>query len=163
MAKIGHYPTENSQKLKRTDLGVELIRLLSSEGHAIFSIEQAREFSPRIGLKESYLRESLYHLRRNGWLLPLRRGLYAISPTVPGVTPSHEFVIAMALKGVRHDDSDRDSPSTRTPGRPSRKRISCRRGHLPIHPSQAGTVLRNPKDLDRRGARVHHRSGAHVT
>jgi len=97
MAKIGHYPTENSQKLKRTDLGVELIRLLSSEGHAIFSIEQAREFSPRIGLKESYLRESLYHLRRNGWLLPLRRGLYAISPTVPGVTPSHEFVIAMAL------------------------------------------------------------------
>src|SRR5690348_2122531 len=97
MAKIGHYPTNDRQKLKRADRGVELIRLLSSEGYPIFSVEQAREFSPRVGLKESYLRESLYHLRRNGWLVSLRRGLYAISPTVPGVTPSHEFAIAMAL------------------------------------------------------------------
>ena len=87
----------NRQKLKRADLGIDLVRLLSSEGHRIFSIERAREFGPRLGLKESYLLESLYHLRRNGWLLPLRRGLYAVSPSVPGVTPSHEFEIAMAL------------------------------------------------------------------
>ena len=97
MAKIGQYPINDGQKPKRADLGIELVRLLSSAGHRIFSIERAREFSPRVGLKESYLSESLYHLRRNGWVLPLRRGLYAISPSVPGVTPSHEFEIAMAL------------------------------------------------------------------
>src|SRR5215475_13787210 len=85
------------KRIKRSDRGVELVRLLSSEGHPIFSIEQARELSPRVGLKDSYLRESLYHLRRNGWLVSLHRGLYAISPTVPGVTPTHEFAIAMAL------------------------------------------------------------------
>src|ERR1051326_5914341 len=97
MANIGYSPIDDGQKIKRSDRGVELIRLLSSEGHSIFSIKQAREFSPRVGLKDPYLRESLYHLRRNGWVISLHRGLYAISPTVPGVTPTHEFAIAMAL------------------------------------------------------------------
>ena len=50
-----------------------------------------------MGLKSEYLWEALYHLRRNGWIVPLRRGLYALSPAVPGVTPAHEFEIAMAL------------------------------------------------------------------
>jgi len=53
--------------------------------------------SPRVGLKDSYLREALYHLRRNGWLTSLHRGLYAISTALPGITPAHEFEIAMAL------------------------------------------------------------------
>jgi predicted transcriptional regulator of viral defense system len=43
------------------------------------------------------LGEALYHLRRNGWLVPLRRGLYALSSTVPGATPAHEFEVAMHL------------------------------------------------------------------
>ena len=38
-----------------------------------------------------------WHLRRNGWIVSLRRGLYALASTVPGVTPAHEFEIAMAL------------------------------------------------------------------
>jgi predicted transcriptional regulator of viral defense system len=50
-----------------------------------------------VGLKDSYLVEALYHLRRNQWIVSLRRGLYAISPSVPGVAPTHEFEIAMAL------------------------------------------------------------------
>ena len=41
--------------------------------------------------------EALYHLRRNGWIVSLHRGLYALSTTVPGTTPAHEFEIAMAL------------------------------------------------------------------
>ena len=85
------------QKLKKTQVGVELIRGIAAEGDRVFSMERARELAPEVGLKESYLPEALYHLRRNGWIVSLRRGLYALSASVPGVTPAHEFEVAMAL------------------------------------------------------------------
>jgi len=84
-------------KMKRSSIGVELVRLLWSEGHRIFPISLARELGPRVGLKDSYVTEALYHLRRQGWIISLRRGLYAVSSSVPGTTPVHEFEIAMAL------------------------------------------------------------------
>ena len=86
-----------SHKLKRTQVGVEFVRLLAAEGERIFSIDRARELASRVGLKDSYLLEALHHLRRNGWIVSLRRGLYALSSVVPGVTSVHEFEIAMAL------------------------------------------------------------------
>jgi len=58
---------------------------------------KARERISQIGMKDAYLSEALYHLRRNGWIVPLHRGLYAISSSMPGVAPIHEFEIAMAL------------------------------------------------------------------
>ena len=82
---------------KKSLVGIELIRLLASEGDRVFSTDRARELGPRVGLKDSYLWEALYHLRRNGWIVSLRRGLYALSLTVPGATPVHEFEIAMTL------------------------------------------------------------------
>ena len=85
------------QTIKTSPIGIELVRLLASQGDRVFSTDRARELAPGVGLKDSYLLEALYHLRRNGWIVSLRRGLYAISPTVPGVTPAHEFEIAMAL------------------------------------------------------------------
>ena len=85
------------KKPKRSQVGVELIRTLASEGDRIFSTKRARELGPRVGLRDSYVVEALYHLRKNGWIVSLRRGLYAISSTVPGVTPAHEFEIAVAL------------------------------------------------------------------
>lgn len=97
MAVVGHSRTNATKKPKRTDLGVDLVRLLSAEGHRIFSIETARKNSKRVALRDPYLRQALYHLRRNGWIIPLRRGLYAISSAAPGVLPTHEFEIAMAL------------------------------------------------------------------
>ncbi|MBW2339211.1 MAG: hypothetical protein JRF50_02530 [Deltaproteobacteria bacterium] len=85
------------QKLKKTQVGVELIRRIAAEGDRIFSTERARELAPEVSLKESYLGEALYHLRRNGWIVSLRRGLYALSVSVPGVTPAHDYEVAMAL------------------------------------------------------------------
>lgn len=85
------------RKLKQSHVGIDLVRLLASEGDRIFSTQRARELSPRVGLNASYLLEALYHLRRNGWIVPLRKGLYALSSSVPGVTAAHEFEIAMAL------------------------------------------------------------------
>ena len=84
-------------KPKRSPAGIDLVRRIASEGRRIFSMELARELSPEVGLKQAYLREALYHLRRTGWIVPLRRGLYAISSEVPGVAPVHEFEVAMVL------------------------------------------------------------------
>ena len=86
-----------STKPKQSLVGIELVRLLASEGDRIFTTDRARELAPQVGLKDSYLAEALYHLRRNDWIVPLRRGLYALSATVPGVSEAHEFEIAMAL------------------------------------------------------------------
>ncbi len=86
-----------AEKRKRSSVGVDLVRLLAGEGDRIFSTARAREVAARVGLNDDYLLESLHHLRRNGWIVSLRRGLYALSSAVPGVTPAHEFEIAMAL------------------------------------------------------------------
>ena len=86
-----------AEKPKRSLVGIELVRLLAAEGDRVFSTDRARELAPRVGLKDTYLWEALHHLRRNGWIVSLRRGLYSLSSAVPGVTPAHEFEIAMAL------------------------------------------------------------------
>ena len=82
---------------KRTLVGIELSRLLAREGDRVFTTERARELAPRVGLKESYLLEALHHLHRNDWIVPLRRGLYALSSTTPGIPDAHEYEIAMSL------------------------------------------------------------------
>ena len=86
-----------TQKIKQSLVGIELVRLLAYEGDRIFTTDRARELAPRVGLKDPYLWEALYHLRQNGWIVSLRRGLYALSSTVPSIAPVHEFEIAMAL------------------------------------------------------------------
>ena len=84
-------------KIVHSRSGVELVRRLNREGDRIFTTERAREIAPEVGLSEGYLRQALHHLTRSGWLVRLRKGLYALSSSVPGVTPAHEFEIAMAL------------------------------------------------------------------
>ena len=86
-----------ASKPKQSLRGIELVRLLAYEGDRVFTTDRARELAPQVGLKHAYLAESLYHLRRNGWIVSLRRGLYALASTVPGVAVAHEFEIAMAL------------------------------------------------------------------
>jgi predicted transcriptional regulator of viral defense system len=73
------------------------VRRLAADGRRIFSTEQAREIAPEVGLSEGYVRQALHHLARAGWLVHLRKGLYAVSSSVPGVSPAHEFEVAMAL------------------------------------------------------------------
>ena len=84
-------------KLKRSMAGIELVRVLAHEGDRIFTTDRARELAPRVGLSDDYVLESLHHLRRNDWIVPLRRGLYAVCWPVPGVAGVHEFEVAVAL------------------------------------------------------------------
>lgn len=81
----------------QTGAGITLVRLLAAEGDRVFTIDRARELAGAAGLSESYLSQALHHLTRSGWLVRLRKGLYALAPSVPGVTPAHELEVAMAL------------------------------------------------------------------
>jgi len=83
--------------LVHTGPGVELVRRLASEGDRIFTSARARELAPSVRLSEGYLHQALHHLAKSGWVIRLRKGLYALSSTVPGVTLTHEFEIATAL------------------------------------------------------------------
>ena len=85
------------ENLVHSGAGVELARKLAGEGDRIFTTKRARELAPAAGLSEGYLRQALHHLTKSGWLVRLRKGLYALSSSVPGASPAHEFEIAMAL------------------------------------------------------------------
>jgi len=85
------------ENLVHTGQGIELVRSLAGEADRVFTTARARELAPAVGLSAGYLRQALHHLAKSGWVVRLRKGLYALSSTVPGVTPAHEFEIAMAL------------------------------------------------------------------
>jgi predicted transcriptional regulator of viral defense system len=76
---------------------MRLVRALAGEGDRVFTTDRVRKLAPSAGLSEGYLRQALHHLTKSGWLVRLRKGLYALSATVPGVSPAHEFEVAMAL------------------------------------------------------------------
>jgi len=82
---------------KHTRLGVEMVRKLSEDGKRIFTTQDARKVASFCGIADSYVLESLHHLSNTGWVVRLKRGLYVISSSFPGMTPIHEFEIAMAL------------------------------------------------------------------
>lgn len=85
------------EHLTHTVVGTELVRKLAEAGDRLFTTERARELAPSVGLSEGYLRQALHHLARSGWVIRLRKGLYTLSSSVPGVSPLHEFETAMAL------------------------------------------------------------------
>ena len=88
---------EPEQRINRRPTAIELVRHLSTEGHRIFDMAEARRAARAIGLSQAYTKEALHHLARDGWVVRLRRGLYALSSSIPGIPAVHEFEIAMAL------------------------------------------------------------------
>lgn len=77
--------------------GVELVRRLAQAGDRLVTLDRARAIAPSVRLSAGYLRQALHHLVQSGWLVRLRPGLYAMASSVPGVAPTHEFEVAMAL------------------------------------------------------------------
>jgi predicted transcriptional regulator of viral defense system len=80
-----------------TGAGLSLLRTLAVEGERIFTTSRAAELAPGAGISRAYLNEALHHLARAGWIIRLKKGLYAISSMMPGVLSAHEYEIAMAL------------------------------------------------------------------
>lgn len=87
----------STEKLIHSVAGVELVRKLAAEGDRIFTLDRARDLAPGVRLSEGYLCQALHHLTRSGWVVRLRKGLYAVSSAVPGMSPAHEFEVAMSL------------------------------------------------------------------
>ena len=85
------------ERLIHTTAGTELVRMLAGAGNRVFSAEQARGLSPSVGISRGYLPQALHYLARAGWIVQLRKGLYALSGAVAGTLSVHEFEIAMAL------------------------------------------------------------------
>ena len=82
---------------KHTRIGIEMVRKLFEEGKRIFTIADVRKAASYCGMADNYVVEALHHLSNTGWISRLKRGLYVISSSFPGMTPVHEFEIAMAL------------------------------------------------------------------
>lgn len=78
-------------------VGTELVRKLAESGQRLSTADEARKFAPSVGISPGYFRQALHHLARAGWIVRLKKGIYALSGSTPGATPLHEFEIAMAL------------------------------------------------------------------
>lgn len=85
------------ERVIHSTAGIELTRKLAESGDRIFTLKRVRELAPSVGLSGGYLRQALHHLARSGWVVRLRKGLYSLSSSVPGVSSLHEFEIGMAL------------------------------------------------------------------
>lgn len=76
---------------------IALARSLADEGRSVFTVSDAIQQAEASGVSRTYVPEGLGRLARAGWLTRLRRGLYAFGPKFPGVKPTHEWAIAMAI------------------------------------------------------------------
>lgn len=82
---------------KKTSIGVELLKVLARRGHRIFDLSLAKQCVPEVGMSPPYLEESISHLKKNGWIYSLKKGLYAMDVSFLGGIPIHEHEIAMFL------------------------------------------------------------------
>jgi predicted transcriptional regulator of viral defense system len=78
-------------------LGVKLLRELAERGSFIFSTEDAKAAAADLAIPETYLPQLLSKLATGGWLLRLRRGLYAGIGRLPGEVEVHPFAVATNL------------------------------------------------------------------
>lgn len=78
-------------------LGVKLLRELAGRGSFIFTTEDAKAVAADLAIPETYLPQLLSKLATGGWLLRLRRGLYAGMGKLPGEVEVHPFAVATNL------------------------------------------------------------------
>lgn len=83
--------------VKRSVKGIELLRELVNDGYRIFSISQAKEKARQLNIKEKYVVELLHLLKKNEWIRPLKRGLYAITDESGFGSPPHDYEVATSL------------------------------------------------------------------
>jgi len=79
------------------NLGVRLLRELADQGVFIFSTDEARLAASRLSIPDNYLNQLLTRLTEGGWLVRLRRGLYAGTGRLPGEVHVHPFAIATSV------------------------------------------------------------------
>ena len=82
---------------KRTLAGLEMLRVLASEGYRIFTFKDVASSALIAGVDVKYTAEALSHLKRNKWIMSLKRGVYAFTPESGLSYPPNELEIAQSL------------------------------------------------------------------
>ena len=92
---------QNSQRIEvagySETLGIRLLQELAARRLFIFSTEEAKLAGRDLGIDQGYCPQLLSHLVAGGWLLRLRRGLYAGLGRLPGAIEVHPFAVATSL------------------------------------------------------------------
>lgn len=78
-------------------LGTKLLRELAGRGLFVFTMEEVKEVAAGLDIPAGYLPQLLSRLAASGWLMRLRRGLYAGTGALPGEAEIHPFAIATSL------------------------------------------------------------------
>lgn len=89
--------SESQKNIYGKTQGIRLLNALAEEGFFIFSAAEAKAVAVRLGVPKGYLDNLLPYLAESGWLVRLRRGLYARSGILPGDVHVHPFAIAAHL------------------------------------------------------------------
>jgi len=85
----------NQEKYARTQ-GTELLEAILEEVGPIFKLDQVRSLAADQGMTSQDLRWTLHSLSRSGWIVRIKRGVYAVnSPLFP--EELHPFALANAL------------------------------------------------------------------
>jgi predicted transcriptional regulator of viral defense system len=77
--------------------GLSLLQVLADQGLFIFTVGEAKTAAAKIGISDNYLLQVLSHLEKAGWIIRLRRGLYAGTGSLPGGVQVHPFAVATRL------------------------------------------------------------------
>ena len=77
--------------------GVKLVEALVDSGRFLFTTAEAQVEGQRLGLSPGTILVTLTELAKAGWILRLRRGLYATTGSLPGGIEVPAFTIATAL------------------------------------------------------------------
>jgi predicted transcriptional regulator of viral defense system len=78
-------------------MNIKVVKELASQGVRLFKSDQVKELALSCGIESSNLNKFLYRLKKEGWIIPIKKGAYALSPILTGSNPIHEFELAMAL------------------------------------------------------------------
>ena len=77
--------------------GISLASRLADAGSYIFTTDDAKRAAADVGLPESAVAATLGRLADAGWIVRLKRGLYAGTGKLPGGVDVHPFAIATAM------------------------------------------------------------------
>jgi len=77
--------------------GIALVTKLAESGSYIFTMDDAKGAAADVGMPESGVAAALKRLADAGWILRLKRGLYAGTGRLPGGVDVHPFAVATAI------------------------------------------------------------------
>lgn len=77
--------------------GLSLLQELANQGLFIFTVGEAKTAAAKMAISDNYLSQVLSHLSQAGWIIRLRRGLYAGTGSLPGGVQVHPFAVATRL------------------------------------------------------------------